>query len=119
MRVGGNPLGSEARGGTRRYVLLEILMACLWLLRGWRTSMDRTRSRPRVRLSLYPHPQSAASLPTYVMTTRIVTVVPALIFVGYSYKQNAEDMKYLWSSKLRKHTVHSEDAAGAIWACAE
>lgn len=53
------------------------------------------------------------------MTTRIVTVVPAMIFVGYSYKQIAEDMKYIWSSKLRKHTVHSEDAAGAIWACAE
>lgn len=70
-------------------------------------------------VTLHPHPRSTASLPTYVMTTRIVTVVPALIFVGYSYKQNAEDMKYLWSSKLRKHTVHSEDAAGAIWACAE
>ena len=70
-------------------------------------------------VTLYPHLRSTPGLPTYIMTTRIVTVVPALIFVGYSYKQIAEDMKYLWSSKLRKHTVHSEDAAGAIWACAE
>ena len=55
MKVGGNPLGSGGRGGTRLYALLGILMAYRWLLRGWHTSMDRTRSRPRVRLSLYAH----------------------------------------------------------------
>lgn len=38
--------------------------------------------------------------------------------MGYVYKQLKEEMKFLWSPKLKRNSIHTEDAAGALWAAA-
>lgn len=46
-------------------------------------------------------------------------IVTPRITLGRVYKYLNEEMKYLWSSDLRMHTVHLEDVAGALWAVAQ
>lgn len=41
------------------------------------------------------------------------------MLLGLVYKHLDEEMKYLWSPKMKKNTVHAEDVVGALWACSQ
>lgn len=46
-------------------------------------------------------------------------IITPRIALGPVYKHLAMEMKYLWSGGLRLNTVHVDDVAGGMWACAQ
>ncbi|CAE6478601.1 hypothetical protein ACGC1H_003020 [Rhizoctonia solani] len=46
-------------------------------------------------------------------------IITPRIALGPVYKHLGMEMKYLWSGGLRMNTVHVDDVAGAMWACAK
>ncbi|CAE6432678.1 unnamed protein product [Rhizoctonia solani] len=46
-------------------------------------------------------------------------IITPRIALGPVYKHLRMEMKYLWSGGLRMNTVHVDDVAGAMWACAK
>jgi hypothetical protein len=56
-------------------------------------------------------------VPRGILTNR--RLVTKTLLLGLVYKHLNEEMKYLWSSKLKKNTVHAQDVVGALWACSQ
>lgn len=45
--------------------------------------------------------------------------VTSNILIGLVYKAMGQEMKFLWSPKLPKNTIHGYDLAAACWKAAE
>ncbi|KAB5594850.1 NAD-dependent epimerase/dehydratase family protein [Ceratobasidium theobromae] len=46
-------------------------------------------------------------------------IITPRIALGPVYKHLGMEMKYLWSGGLRLNTIHVDDVAGGMWACAQ